>query len=812
MGNIFAPATPAPPPQRTVASHIPEYRYHVPHQKDIGHQHNECQSLECQSLECRNLECQYSECQSLEFQYSEFQSLEHQNVEHLKGTQDQEGIPLESWTSPSYNHRLPYNHPLTHNLEANVGSTHWVTAKKGASCRFSHVRNATTATTTNLPNDNYTYELGGAWVKFNDGGKVSKVVFASDYSAINIRNLPQTSSTASIKIMLENVGIPTLGVDIRLIAQTGQDQCAAILKAEDPLFAKTACTRLATYTTLPDMKVVVVPPIMPHSQSPCQIDCRKVHCAWSRPTIEARLTFGTKSHAVKLSKAGNYKGPGSKITTQVQQIPDGWMVKLIGLGVTVSEQDIINTIPISERPLKVELGEPSYVVDSEFDTTIIKSMLLESGPLERWEVSSNSKSKRFNAYGTFLDESSASDAASTLNNKPLSFSKTTRLSVSVVASAKFKIPTKIYGMVRPRITAQKQIWDRQYIQFSEFPSKGQYQVLKLEGDNHQLVVQAKEYIEKIVKGDIVRMEGKDLRCGNFRKDGKEFKKVQVIEDTFNVLIVPDIRKSQFRILGRKAVPKDTLESITKMLQDCISESHVIELDELDFRWATSGGFRLLRSQLGSGIACLDITSRYKRILIRGSKADYNNAMTIIATRRVLPRDTDSRPGMECPTCFCEPDEPIRMSCDHVYCSDCFVQMCVAEMTTTGEFLICCPKTNSYGGVCNQAFSLSEIQEHLPSETFDDVLTKSFESYIVRHPADFTYCPTPDCDQVYRITSHDSEYPNIFTFTQHELGSHACVTHRDMIVDVQLIGPDSVFNYRDRVYTGVASSPASTGTD
>ncbi|EHK20984.1 uncharacterized protein TRIVIDRAFT_171001 [Trichoderma virens Gv29-8] len=562
--------------------------------------------------------------------------------------------------------------------------------------------------------------------------------------------------------MLENVGIPTLGVDIRLIAQTGQDQCAAILKAEDPLFAKTACTRLATYTTLPDMKVVVVPPIMPHSQSPCQIDCRKVHCAWSRPTIEARLTFGTKSHAVKLSKAGNYKGPGSKITTQVQQIPDGWMVKLIGLGVTVSEQDIINTIPISERPLKVELGEPSYVVDSEFDTTIIKSMLLESGPLERWEVSSNSKSKRFNAYGTFLDESSASDAASTLNNKPLSFSKTTRLSVSVVASAKFKIPTKIYGMVRPRITAQKQIWDRQYIQFSEFPSKGQYQVLKLEGDNHQLVVQAKEYIEKIVKGDIVRMEGKDLRCGNFRKDGKEFKKVQVIEDTFNVLIVPDIRKSQFRILGRKAVPKDTLESITKMLQDCISESHVIELDELDFRWATSGGFRLLRSQLGSGIACLDITSRYKRILIRGSKADYNNAMTIIATRRVLPRDTDSRPGMECPTCFCEPDEPIRMSCDHVYCSDCFVQMCVAEMTTTGEFLICCPKTNSYGGVCNQAFSLSEIQEHLPSETFDDVLTKSFESYIVRHPADFTYCPTPDCDQVYRITSHDSEYPNIFT--------------------------------------------------
>lgn len=599
---------------------------------------------------------------------------------------------------------------------------------------------------------------------------MSKVAFLSDYSAVNIRNLPKTSSITSVRALLQDVGIPTLGVEIRVITPTEQNQCSAILKAEDPSFAKTACTKLATYTTLPDIKAVAVPPIMPHSQSPYQIDCRKVHCAWDRPVREARLTFGAKGTAAKAQREyrkGNYRVLGSKVMATFQSHQKGlggWVVKLTRLGGAIEEQDIIRAIPPSERPLKVDFGEPNYVVDAEFDSTIIKSMLLEFGHLERWDVTSNPKAKRFNAYGVFFEESSARNAASSLNNKTLSFSETTKLEVSVVATARFKIPVKIYDMVRPQINAQKAIWDdnKQHIRPFEFPSKGQYRTLKLEGDNHRWVVQAKEYIEKIVGGEIVRMEGKDLRCGNFRKEGKEFKKVKLIEDTFKVLIVPDIRRSQFRVFGREAVPKHTLERVATMLQDCISESHVIELNDVDFRWASTGGFRFLKSQLGEGTASFDITSRYKRIFIRGSKAGYNNAMAIIASKKITSRNTAPLSGMECPTCFCEPEEPIRMSCDHVYCSDCFAQMCVAEMTATREFRICCPKADSNGKICQKAFSLSEIQEHLPSETFEDILAKSFESYITRHPADFTYCPTPDCDQVYRITSHDSERPNTFT--------------------------------------------------
>ncbi|KAM0260065.1 hypothetical protein ACHAQJ_002989 [Trichoderma viride] len=618
-------------------------------------------------------------------------------------------------------------------------------------------------------NDNNTYELGGAWVKFDKGVTVSKVSFSSDYSAVSIQNLPKDSSIVSVKTLLSEVGIPTSAAEIRIMTQTEQNKCSAIVKAEDPSFAKMACSKLGTYTTLPDIKAIIISPQLPYSQSPYQVDCRKVHCAWNRPVREARLEFEDKSTAIKVYKyfrTGNYRVPGSRITASYpenQKSEGKWVVNLAGLGEATKEQDIIQSMPESGRPQNVQLGEPNYVPDPDFDSTIVKSMLLEFGLLERWEASSNLKSKRFTANATFFEESSARDATSSLHNKPLSFSETTQLSVTLVASAKFKIQSRIYDIVRPRIDKQKAIWARQYIRSFEIPLKGLYRILKLEGDNHRSMVQAKEAVEKIISGDIIRMEGKDLRCGNFRQGGKEFKKVKLIEDAFKVAIIPDIRKSQFRIFGPEACSRSVLDGITTMLQDCVPESHVIELNEADFNWASMGGLRLLKSRLGEGKVSFNITPKNKRIFIRGSKADYNNAMAIIASKQIVSFNTNSHSEMECPTCLSEAEDPIRMSCDHVYCSDCFIQMCAAEKTAIREFRICCVKdTDSNGKICQKAFSLSEIQEHLPSEEFEGILEKSFESYITRHPGGFKYCQSPDCDQVYRVTSADSERPSTFT--------------------------------------------------
>lgn len=609
-------------------------------------------------------------------------------------------------------------------------------------------------------------------MKFDKGATVSKVSFPSDYrhSAINMQNLPANCSRVIINELLAAAGTPTSVIDICISSQTEQNTCSAIVKSDDFAFAKTACGILTALEFFPDFKVSIVPVRLPVSQSLYQVDCRKVHCAWDRPMREANLVFGKKTIALSAHKNLRTRGCymlGPKVRASYQDNQNGqgkWVVKLAGLSDATTEEDIIKAIPKVNSPQTVQLGEPSYVSDPERNSAIVKSMLEELGPLERWNVSSDTKTKRFNAYATFLHESSARDAASTLNDKPPSFNETTKLSVTLVASARFKIQSKIYDIVSPQIDKQKAIWARQYIRTFEIPFKGPFRMLKLECENHQLMVQAKATLEKIISGQIVRMDGKDLRCGNFRQNGKEFKQIKLIEDSFKVVIIPDIRKSQFQIFGQEECSQPVLDRITTMLQDCTPEGHVIELNDADFLWASNGGLRLLKSRLGEGKVSFNIfASKGKRIFIRGSKADYNNAMAIIASKQIVSFKKDSNSEMECPSCFCEAEDPIRMSCDHVYCSDCFIQMCEAEKTATREFRICCVKaTNSSGTVCQRSFSLSEIQEHLPAEAFEAVLEKSFESYVSRNRGDFTYCQTPDCDQVYRISSPDSERPSTFT--------------------------------------------------
>ncbi|KAM0455034.1 hypothetical protein ACHAPV_007921 [Trichoderma viride] len=588
-----------------------------------------------------------------------------------------------------------------------------------------------------------------------------------------MQNLPANTSRLCILKLLSAAGGRIPMIELHLVSQREQNTCSAIIKSDDALFIETACCNLNSLAPFPGFKASIEPIKLPASQSLYQVDCRKVHCAWNRPTREANLIFGNKTTALSAYKHLKAKGCdilGSKISISYPDSQQGqrkWVIKLEELGDATKEQDIIKAIPKFDRPHTVHLRDPSYVYDSDRESGIVKSLLLKFGPLEQWSVSSDTKAKRVNAYATFLHESSARDAVSILKDKPLSFDETAKLSVTLIASVQFKMQAKVYDAVSPQIDKLKAVWTRQHISVSEIPFKYPFRLLKLECEDHKLMVQAKTALEKVVSGQIVRMDGKDLRFGNFRHNGTGFKHIKSIEDSFKVVIIPDMRKSQFRVFGLEECPQSALDEITTRLQHNTPEGYVIELDDADFLWASKGGIRLLRLRLGEGKVSFNIsTPRTRRIYIRGSKEDYNNAMAIIAGKQTMFAGKDPRSEMECPSCLCKAEDPICMSCGHVYCSDCFIQMCEAEKTATREFRICCVKAiNASGTMCQKSFSLSEIQKHLPAEVFDAVLEKSFESYVSRHPGEFTYCQTPDCDQVYRTSSPESERPKTFTCKQ-----------------------------------------------
>jgi len=59
------------------------------------------------------------------------------------------------------------------------------------------------------------------------------------------------------------------------------------------------------------------------------------------------------------------------------------------------------------------------------------------------------------------------------------------------------------------------------------------------------------------------------------------------------------------------------------------------------------------------------------------------------------------------------------------------------------------------GNCSHVFNIEELQKQLPAADFDQLLSASFATFIKSHPTDFQYCPTPDCDQFYRVTKDGS---------------------------------------------------------
>jgi hypothetical protein len=80
--------------------------------------------------------------------------------------------------------------------------------------------------------------------------------------------------------------------------------------------------------------------------------------------------------------------------------------------------------------------------------------------------------------------------------------------------------------------------------------------------------------------------------------------------------------------------------------------------------------------------------------------------------------------------------------------DCFINQC--ESAGSLDLPIQC-----YGdkGKCNQVFSMISLREILPLATLEKLLVESFDSYIQGHPEGFQNCATPDCPQVYRVSSN-----------------------------------------------------------
>lgn len=606
--------------------------------------------------------------------------------------------------------------------------------------------------------DDWKREFGGSLVEFAQGASIKKITLPSDFSAVRLTGLPRGSCPETVVALLSEPAMSVSPADVRMLPNTNPFSCSAEVRIEDPMFASNVCKKVNNHIRADKLQAVSIPVQMPRGSTVNQVDSGRVHCSWHRQTREASLNYKTWHHAQQVRlhfSIGEYKLFGKTLRASGPEPacehgkPDLWAVTLYDLPVNTRAQHIEQVLPACDHPQSIDIGEASYNTGPEASAAIVKSMLAKIGPLESWELSPCASGKRFKAQAKFQNEVDAHNAAEALNDRVLPFHHTARLTVQLVTSAKFKVASRIHDALRDELVDRKGRWGAHEIYFVAHPPQQGHRMLKLEGQDGHLVAEAKKLLEKLIAGKVMRRGGKDVWHPSFARSDGEFKRLKKLEAKHDVVILRDIRRSQLRVVGPSGSVRKVADDLDEFLRDKDwASQEVFELTTDEFQWACRGGFDVLKARLGADKATFDSISTPKRIIVGGTSDDIALATSIIASKQTQCRAHATRESRtaDCSACWTEAEDPVRVSCGHIYCADCFANLCQAAVSSTSGFRLCCVGDENR---CGKGFSIEELQELLSSAALEDLLEASFTSHVRQHPADFRCCPTPDCKQIYR---------------------------------------------------------------
>jgi IBR domain, a half RING-finger domain len=624
--------------------------------------------------------------------------------------------------------------------------------------------------------DTFTRQISGALAQFGDGASIEKISLSSDFSAVHLTELPTSSTPASVSGMMAQMGfaVPANCIRIRVSRDTSTStSTSADIRLEDASFAKSFCDTLSQRrASLPaHMQAIKAEPVV--TQRGSAVDCRKVHCSWHKPTQVVWLNFGNEDIARKVGErfgAGVYRILGQRVASKDVKgsstggrvrgrgggfrNPQAWTVMLTDVAARATERDITKDIPAAIRPRNVKRSTAADTKVGVAEASVmVKSMLEQIGPLEWWEDAvETTAGKRKKTKARFKTEDDAREAVAALNGKELPFNVADKLTVQLVYSTKFKVSTRIADAVQSEIELQNQaVWKAQhlvYIAYAPAQTQG-YKVLKIEGEVSKEVGQAKNTLEKILEGEIVMHEEKILWAPCFGT--KYHSMIQTIETTLGVVVARNKRLRRLHLYGPREKRDRARMQLIDLAKEDASAERAIHLDPKQFSWACRGGFRAICHALGDGIATFDVISAPKRIVITGSDEDFKLALSMVTDTEDAINLTFLRlqhGGNDCTICWTDAEHPVRTRCNHIYCADCFEGLCFSAVTTGKNGIQCAGDS----GKCTTVFPLDELQEHLSSKAFEDLLKACFASYIQQHPTDFRYCPTPDCGQIYRVAT------------------------------------------------------------
>ncbi|KAK3708523.1 hypothetical protein LTR37_011418 [Vermiconidia calcicola] len=604
--------------------------------------------------------------------------------------------------------------------------------------------------------------MGGAFVTFGTGGCVAELLLTCDFSSVTLTGEQLPNTPAAISKMLGDLGLQVALDCIHMLKAPWDELMSAIVTATDPRFPDILRSQLKEDPAHAGLTACAVAPKLPSWASARRISCKKVLVSWNKPVRLVWLNFGNRTIAERVSgkfNRGQYRvcgytvKAGSPTSSETPRNPVAWTVLLQNVPATADTDDIGGSMSLEyDRPRHIEMGKATGSYDAGSAPTLVESLLTRIGPVE-FNMRPESHGKRFKAIAMFTHEIDAREAVTSLHNQPQECLGQGRPTVTLLSSSKFKVSARIYKNIQKQLDAHVGGWHDQYVSFRVYPDAipaKHFVTLKLEAQGAKEVAKATGIVEEILAGKIIRGEDGAFWMPSFAGNGPALEQLKQIEMRYEVLIERNRSKGQLRYFGPTDKFPTVQEAVIRELKVEHTSSHVIELSGEEFAWVCRGGLLEITAALGDDAVSFDVVSSPKRIVIAGSTDDHQHAISVLQHRKALPAiKPDLRNDDDCSICWTPAENPVTLDCQHVYCLDCFESLCVSSDSSGSKFAVRC---QGGMGSCGKILELRELQAHLSSASLEEVLKASFKSYLRPRVNHYRYCPSPDCDYIYRANA------------------------------------------------------------
>ena len=609
--------------------------------------------------------------------------------------------------------------------------------------------------------------LRGASVMFGLGAHVHELEFPADYSAVQIASVQLNFDAEAFQSFMATLGETVPLSSIRVKTVTKPLSTVANVQVRDTGFAqrlKLKADGRIQGTCDPDVAVTILQVGTMSESSVNRLQMSTVSCTWYKPSRTAWLHYnniGKARAAERFIASRDYRIAGRKVQT-ILQVPERRSgrgkatiisVQLGNLDPSTSQATIEQRIPSHLTPNDVIMGKSSYSTSINEAAECVRALIDIVAPLEAWESNSTLSATQVKAIARFKTGEDARKAVNQLNGQKISQFVNSKLFVSPVVSVKFNVPKPMYRAIRGDFDELKsQVWDAGHVHIKAYPPVDPTQrliAIRLYGEDAKAVAKAKSALEKILAGDVAMNEDSVIWDEFFTNPGGLIY-LNELGHTHQGYVYRDMRKHRLPIYGSADSKGNIERALIEKLDSLIETTHYISLSAEDLRKALHGGFRRIVAALGKQKARFDIRQSPQIITITGSAGDLETARALLDQDLASDLENlaiaESNLQPDCAVCWTEAEEAYRTPCGHFYCGSCFANQC--SSAGEGDLPVRCFGDS---GNCSEALAIQEIKNALSSEAFEQLLEDSFITHIRTNPKSFQYCPTPDCQQVYRVS-------------------------------------------------------------